>query len=159
MSWLMRLCRPALYCIVLVWFLLLYCFSRDVILRSHSSRGCQWRFDWQNHSQDSTNGCRVRHLVVMRMSTREGAGSGFISTPAVQRNRYIRPKASLCFPSTSRRRGGRDSGAHTHSRAPVLLFTATKWEGEKKGGRGGTSEERRQSSQTFQGPPFPSNEA
>lgn len=155
MSWLMRLCRPALYCIVLVRFLLLYCFSRDVILRSCSSRGCQWRFDWQNHSQDSTNGCRVRHLVVMRMGTREGAGSGFISTPAVQRNRYIRPKASLCFPSTSQRRGGRDSGAHTHSRAPVLPFTATKWEGEKKGGRGGDFWGEKTEQSNISGPAIP----
>lgn len=75
----------------------------------------------------------------------------------------IYPPRHRCVPLASWQ-SGEDSHAHTHSTAPILQLTAAKRVGErgKEEGRGlrwRGSEERRQSSQTFQGPPFQSNEA
>lgn len=85
-------------------------------------------------------------------------GRVFLSTSVWATESITTPQGVYPWPV----RGEQDSSAHTHSTAPPLQLTADKWEGES-GREGGSSwwgsEERRQSSQTFQGPPFQSNEA
>lgn len=123
----MRLCRPALYSIVLARLLLLYCFSKGVILRSCSNRGCQWRFDWQNHHQDLANGCRVQHLVVMRMGLQR---SGFVSASAMHWNRYLHPKAPLYSPQPADGWGGGETAVLTLP--PELQYSSQPLNGKER---------------------------
>lgn len=149
---------PLQYCTTMLFITLMpfqWCHS-EVRLRN---RGCQWRFDWQRHRRVPANGGRLWQLVVMRMGRQEG-GASLVPQPCNGIDIY--PPRHRCVPS-ARRRTEEDSNAHAHSTAPILQLTAAKWEGGR-GEEGGDlrwwgSEERRQSSQTFQGPPFQSNEA
>lgn len=66
-----------------------------------------------------------------------GMGRGFVSASVMQWNQYPHPPRHRSVLSASQRRE-EDSNAHTHSAAPILQLTATKWEGERwgEGGKG-----------------------